>query len=300
MTSAAATRPDVGLGHLTMLDVAPPDLVGVAAAAGFDFVGLRVAVGGPGEERWPLSPGSPMLAETLARLRDTGLYVNDVDVLVLRPGTRAGDLEPALEVAALLGAGHAIVMVDDEPGPAAEALAALTTLAAGYGVRPLVEPMSYRRVRTLADGLALVAAAPGSGLMIDPLHLARAGEGVADVRGLDPHLAPCLQLCDAPLATPRRLPRPRRSRLPRGQSAGTDVRQHEARAWRLPPGEGELPLAELVAAMPSRPIGVEAPNLGLSRRLDPAALARRHHDGVLQVLAAAGFPTATASLRTAG
>ena len=299
MISSAGARPDVGIGHLTMLDVSPPDLVRAAASAGFDFVGLRVAVGGPGEERWPLAPGSPMLRETLACLRDTGLYVSDVDVLVLRPGTRPVDHEPALATAAALGAGYAIVMVDDEPDAAADTLAALTPLATAYGVRPLVEPMSYRRVRTLADGLALVAAAPGSGLMIDPLHLARAGDGVDDVRRLDPRLAPCLQLCDAPLATPRRLPRPRRSRLPRGQSAGTDVRQHEARAWRLPPGEGELPLAELVRAVPFGRIGVEAPHLGLSRRLDPVALARRHLDGVLGVLAAAGLSRSEA-LRAVG
>ena len=57
------------LDHLTMLDVAPPEFVAVAAGAGFDAVGLRVAPVTPGEQAWPVSPGSPMLAETMRRIR---------------------------------------------------------------------------------------------------------------------------------------------------------------------------------------------------------------------------------------
>lgn len=32
----------VGLAQLSLLNTAPPDLVGIAAQAGFDFVGVRV------------------------------------------------------------------------------------------------------------------------------------------------------------------------------------------------------------------------------------------------------------------
>jgi sugar phosphate isomerase/epimerase len=298
MIPSLPAGPDLGIGHLTMLDVAPPDLVRAAATAGFDFVGLRVAVGGPAEERWPLAPGSPMLRETLSCLHDTGLYVSDVDVLVLREATVPADLEPALVTAAELGAGYGIVMVDDDPDRAGDTLAALTPLAAAHGVRLLVEPMSYRPVRTVDQALALVARAPGAGIMIDPLHLARAGEGAAQVRRLDPGLVPCLQLCDGPLRTPRRLPRGRL--LPRGQSAGADVRQHEARAWRLPPGEGELPLAELVGARPFARIGVEAPNLALSSSFDPVAIARMQLEGMLGVLAEAGVLDGAEAVRRAG
>jgi hypothetical protein len=33
----------IGLEHLTLLDIAPPEFVSLAAAAGFDTVGLRVS-----------------------------------------------------------------------------------------------------------------------------------------------------------------------------------------------------------------------------------------------------------------
>ena len=39
--------PLVGIGHLTMLDVAPPDWVSLAHDAGFDSVGIRAAAIGP-------------------------------------------------------------------------------------------------------------------------------------------------------------------------------------------------------------------------------------------------------------
>ena len=60
--------PLVGIGHLTMLDTAPPDWVSLAYKAGFDAVGIRAAAIGPTEEEWPIRTGSPMLAETLPHL----------------------------------------------------------------------------------------------------------------------------------------------------------------------------------------------------------------------------------------
>ena len=57
-----AHRP-IGLAQLSLLNTAPPELVGVAARAGFDFVGVRVRPVTPSERRYELQPGSPMLRE---------------------------------------------------------------------------------------------------------------------------------------------------------------------------------------------------------------------------------------------
>jgi sugar phosphate isomerase/epimerase len=266
-----------------MLDVSPPELVTAAASAGLDFVGLRVSAGGAGEELWPLGPRSPLLRETVRRLDGTGLFVNEVDVLAIRPGTRVADAEPALELAGLLGAAYLIAFVaDDDLTRAGDLLAALAGPAAAHGVRVLVEPMSYQRVRTFAEARRLLAAAPATGVVVDPLQFVRSGDGLDDVRALDPAAVPFLQLCDGPLQVPGVLPDA--GPLPRGQSPGTSIVQYEARAWRLPAGEGRLPLTELTSLLPDVPISVEAPNLGLSRLLDPVALARRHRDGVERVL----------------
>src|SRR3990170_152424 len=98
------TAPEVGVDHLTMLDVSPPDLVTIAREAGFDAVSPRVAASTPGEEPWPMTAGSPMLEETVRRLDDTGVRVLAVEVFRIDPGTRPGEYEGAFEAGARLGA----------------------------------------------------------------------------------------------------------------------------------------------------------------------------------------------------
>ena len=96
--------PLAGIGHLTILDVAPPDWVTLAHDAGFDAVSIRAAVAGPGEEPWPMQVGSPMLAETMRRLDDTGVRVLDIEIVRLTPETVPSGYRPLFETGAQLGA----------------------------------------------------------------------------------------------------------------------------------------------------------------------------------------------------
>jgi len=61
--------PQVGIDHLTLLQVSPPDLVVIASEAGFDAIGLRVGTAGPGEEPYPIAIGSPMLERPCAECK---------------------------------------------------------------------------------------------------------------------------------------------------------------------------------------------------------------------------------------
>jgi len=275
----------VGIGHLTMLDVAPPDWVSLAQEAGFDGVGIRAAAVGPTEESWPMAVGSPMLAETLRRMNDTGVQVVDVELIRLTPQTVAADYQLLFEIGAQLGARFVNVMVDDpDPERARDNFAALAELARPYGLRPAAEAIPYMNLKSLRDATALIDQS-GGGILLDPLHLQRAGGTPDDVRRLDPALIAYYQLCDAPLAPPSNLPRP--EQLPRGQSVGdiTDLAL-ESRAARLLPGDGELPLAEFIAAMPAGlPVNVEAPNLQLLAQLGPLEFARRARASVARLLA---------------
>jgi hypothetical protein len=116
-------------------------------------------------------------------------------------------------------------------------------------------------------------------VLLDALHIQRGGSTLDDVRALEPSLVPCLQICDGPLATPASLELP--AHLPLGMTADGSVLQVEARALRQVPGEGEFPLAELLAAVPSgTPISVEVPNATLTARLSPVAFATRNRRGV--------------------
>src|SRR4051812_37981055 len=82
--------PLIGVAHLTMLDVAPPDWVSLAAASGFDAVGIRAAAISPVEEPYPMAVGSAMFAETLRRMNDTGVRLLDIELVRL-----SADSDPA-------------------------------------------------------------------------------------------------------------------------------------------------------------------------------------------------------------
>lgn len=269
----------IGIAHLTLLDLAPPELVATAAEAGYDFVGVRVKAVTEGEHQYPMAPGSPMSRETVARLADTGLIVRDVEFLQLRPDTDRDDWMPALEAGAALGAStFSVVGVDPDRARLAATLARLAADAAPYGILPTLEPISYQPVSRVADAAA-VARAAGAAVLLDALHIQRGGSTVDDVRALEPALVPCVQICDGPLATPVSLELP--PRLPLGMTADGSVLQIEARALRQVPGEGEFPLAELLAAVPrDTPISVEVPNAVLTARLSPVEFATRNRRGV--------------------
>ena len=274
-----------GLDHLTMLDLAPPEFVAVAAGAGFDAVGLRVAPVSPGEQAWPVAPGSPMLAETMRRCGGTGLFVLDVEAIPLGPGSDLAGCEAVLETAAVLGARYLNVICDDpDTGRFADRLAELVRLARPYRVRPVIEFTAWRPIRTLASAVAIAGGSDGAGLLLDTLHIQRCGVTAAELAAVDPALLGYLQLCDAPARPPHGIGVP--AQMPRGQQAGAgDDAVLEARTMRLPPGEGELPLAELLGVLPDGlPVSVEAPSLAARRDLTPAQFATRVRRAVETVL----------------
>jgi sugar phosphate isomerase/epimerase len=267
-----------GLEHLTLLGVAPPDLVTVAAAAGFDAVGLRISPATDDERPWPMTPGSAMLAETALRCADTGITVLDAEAVRLGPGRlgpgrlgpgRLGpgraEVTPVLDAAAQLGARYVNAICEDpDLARLSDGFAWLVAEARPYGIRPVIEFMAYRSVRTLADATAIAARSGGGGILIDALHVQRCGVGLDALRALDPGLVTYVQLCDAPLTAP-------------ADQVG------EARSARLLPGDGELPITGLLAALPGGvPVAVEAPQAGAADH--PAAFAARARRALASVL----------------
>jgi sugar phosphate isomerase/epimerase len=250
----------VSMAHLTLIDVAPPLLVRVAAQAGYDAVGLRIVPVTDGPD-YTMKPGSAALRETVKSLRDTGLRVLDAEVIRLTADTVVGDYEEFFDVAAELRARFVVVVVrDPDPGRAAATFAALAARADLRRLTLMVEFMIFSTVRTLADAEALLtaAAAPNAGILVDPLHLARSGSTVEQVRRLPAGLVPYVQFCDAASA------------LPVDDEAAAGA---EARRSRLLPGEGTLPLGGLLAAIgPEAPLSLEVPD-GWSNP-DPLARAR--------------------------
>ena len=274
-----AARRQLSLASLSALHVPPPDLVRHAAAAGFDLVGaLRLvpASDGTGAD---LVGDEALRRATADALADTGLGVLDVEVFRLRPGTAAADAEPLLAIGAEFGARFLLTAVEDpDPARRAQVFAELCVLAREYGLRCMVEPMVFSALRTPAEaaGLLDAAAADDAGVLIDTLHLARAGGTPADLDALGPGRLPYVQLCDAPSAEPA-VPGP----------DGLRRAVQEAVAHRLPPGEGVLPLEDVLRRIaPVAPVSLEVPNP--AARSDPAGWIRRLGDAARRLPAVPG------------
>ena len=268
------------LAHLTLLHVAPPELVSIAAAAGYDGVSLHVSQPPPGEEgvRYPmLGAHSPMLKDVLVRLADTGIVVHDIQGARLRPETRVADFEPLLEAGERLGARY-VMTVTDDPNPArnADRLAELAVLAARHGIQPTLEFMAYSGVRSLVEANTIVERCgnPAVTIMIDSLHWARSGGTLADIAATPTWRIPYLQLCDAPHVPP---------------PDGFDGLKYEARKHRQFPGEGGLPLVPFLHAFASDvPLSVETPVTEWHDRLSAREIAERSIATTRALLASMG------------
>jgi sugar phosphate isomerase/epimerase len=266
----------IGLEHLTMLDIAPPEFVSLAAGAGFNAVGLRIAPVTPREEAWPVEPGSPMLAQTVRRCAEENVAVLDVEAIALGPGDGLAGCQPVLEAGAALGARYLNVICDDpDTSRFTDLFAELAELAIPYRLRPVIEFTAWRPVRSLAATVAIARNSAGGRVLLDALHIQRCGVGLDELAAVEPGLLSYLQLCDAPREQPCGLHVS--GALAPGQpaEAGGDA-VIEARTMRLLPGEGELPLAELLRVLPrDLPVSVEAPSASARAALTPAQFAAR-------------------------
>src|SRR6267142_704861 len=240
----------ISLAHLTVLDTTPPELITVADAAGFRTVGIRLtATPGVGVPPYDVLHEGPMLRETVLRLKDTGVSVLDTEFLRFEPEHPIGVPEGFLEVSARLGAKHVLVMsAEPEEVRTLERFGELCDRAAVYGLQVGLEFAIYTGVRTLAHAAQMVARSKraNASVLIDALHFSRSGGLPAHVASVDPSLFRYAQICDAGPDTPG--------------PTDTPALIREARTGRLLPGEGVLPLAELVGALPDDvPLAIEAP-----------------------------------------
>ena len=240
----------ISLAHLTVLDTSPPELVTVAAAAGFRTIGIRLtATPSVGVPPYDILSDGPIVRETLRRLADTGVSVLDTEFLRFEPDRPVGVPEGFLEVSARLGAKNVLVMsAEPDEARTIERLGELCDRAAQYGLHVCLEFAIYTGVRTLAHAASLLAKAKRSNasILIDALHFSRSGGVPAHVQQVDPALLRYAQICDASAHMPG--------------PTDTPALIREARTGRLLPGEGVLPLAELIAALPAgAPLAIEAP-----------------------------------------
>jgi sugar phosphate isomerase/epimerase len=184
----------------------------------------------------------------ISALQDRGVSLSLGEGFLVRPGAdvraAAADMDLMLE----LGVPTVNVLsLEPDRNRGLEQLAAFADMALARRMRATLEFLPGLPIGDLAAAVAAVRAVGGPNfqLLLDAMHVFRSGAQPAQIAALDPALIGYAQLCDVPSVSK--------------SASYADEARHE----RLPLGEGELPLFDLVSVLPHDLIvGLEIPMLG--------------------------------------
>lgn len=238
----------LSLGQLTVSGVSQEVLIDAASSAGFDAVGLRLEARVKGEDfPFEATGCASRLKSIRERLDATGIRVSNVTGRYITPATTPDDLGRLVDAAAALGSSY-VVAVGADPNRTrmTATLRMLVETAASSRLRVALEFIPYSVVSSYWQALGIIQAVESVdlGLMIDPLHLSRSGGTPADLAGAAERIF-IAQVCDAKGAVP----------------ATRDLLIQESRGQRFYPGEGDLPLTELLRYVPTHAdLEIEAPH----------------------------------------
>ena len=237
------------LAYLSSHRCTPVQAIQVAAQAGYNFVGLRL---------WPNAPGAPQqhllgqpeaLREVLAAQRDTGVGVFDLEIIRIGEQFDPHSWDALYDAGAALKAKAILVAGDDSDEARLTAnYAHLCEVMQPFGMTADLEFMPWTAVKDAQSALRIVqnAGSPANaGILVDALHFGRSTTTLEDIRAIPRTLLHYAQICDAQA----------------GLNFTTEQMIHTARCERLLPGDGNIDLPALFAALPpDLPVSVEVVN----------------------------------------
>jgi sugar phosphate isomerase/epimerase len=238
----------IGVERLCVFGLPPIDFVKLAADLDCRWVGTGLEATGDfnpyGYPDWSLRTDAALRRATVAAMNDNQVAISVGEGFRVGRDSYAADYARNLEIFSELGCRRINVTSSGRDFQrSTDGLAVLAELAATYGVEVVFEVGSG----PLIDVATAARAAreinqPNLKLLLDTMHFFRWGSTLADLKALDPQLIGYVQLCDVPLVSPY------------------ETYMEEAMYARLPPGEGELPLADFLRLIPADVIiGLEIP-----------------------------------------
>lgn len=239
---------NLGIEFISVFGMPPAAFVELARDLGVRHIttGLQPMDYNPYDfPRWSLHDRETR-REMIKAMDDCGVSLSGGEGVLVQPGAdaRAGNIA-TLEIMAELGA-RRVNSVSFEPDfqRNVDQYGVLAETAAQFGIEVMIEFVPIFAVADLATAHRIVQAAgrPDLRLMVDTMHVARCGASAQDLAALEPQAVGYIQLCDCPL-----------------KPVIPDY-MDEAMHQRLAPGDGELPLRDMLAAMPrDRIVGIEIP-----------------------------------------
>lgn len=227
----------LGIDHLTLSGMPPTEFIDLAAEANLQSVSLwsELRDNPFGAAHWSLINDAALRRSVRERIAATGIDLALGEAWALQPDTDASGCIPMVEAFADLGCG-AINMVSSEKDRSRELEQAheFAEIVTGAGMTVAWEYGSQCQADVLGvldDIRQMRRAGLSVQLLIDPMHFTRRGHRAEELAGVEPELIGYFQICDVPLV-------------------GTGKYMDEALHRRLPPGDGELPLHDIVRVMP--------------------------------------------------
>ena len=253
------------LAHLTLINATPPELVYIAARAGYDAVSPRfIPMHVPGE--FTRSPVDKLQVQaTKTALATTGLEVLDVELARITEDVDPRSFERALELGGELGAERMIMSAwtntRDDRNFLIDVYSETCDLAAPYGLSVDLEFPSFSRLRTLDETLDIVRAAdrPNGGILVDTLYLHLSRVDIGELLHVPSELFHFLHISDC---------------LP-GIADTREGMIQLARDARLYPGEGWIDFKGIIERMPPVDYSIELPNKARIEELGYEEHARR-------------------------
>jgi len=236
------------LAYLSAAPRSPPDVLTIAAKAGYQHIGIRIMPAAPGGSFADLMQDKALLAATVGRIAETGVGVFDVEIVRLAADFKLATYRKFLEVCAAVRAKAVLVAGDDpDEGRLTSSFAEFCEAAQPFGLTADLEFMPWTAVRDCKTALRIVtnAGQANGGVLVDALHVARSTTSLSDIKAVPRNRLNYAQICDGPAQTPKT----------------NEELIHSARRERLLPGEGGIDLAGIFAALPpDLPVSVEVPN----------------------------------------
>jgi len=237
-------------------------MIHIAQRTGYDFVSLRLTAVTPTEPVYALQNDPAQRREVKALLNDSTVQVLDVELARMPPELEPETYAAVLDTAAELGARHVLTQLPDlDRERATERFARLCDMARPLGLTIDLESPTWTATPDLHAAAQVLWAVdrPNAGIVVDTLHFDRSHDSVDMLRALPRGWFHYAQVCDAPAQIPET----------------TEGLIFAARSERFPPGEGDIDIRRILAALPAIPYSLEIPNDTLSAQLGPEGWARR-------------------------
>lgn len=219
-------------------EATPAQLIEAAASSDFDF-------GGMWAERETWTPATTRAIRKQAR--DAGVELLDLEVAWIMPGPVDPWLTELVGIAAELGARNLLCVSSDPDTSATTAkFQAMVDAAQGTGVRINLEFGLFTEVKTIHAARAILESVEGEAkaLLVDTLHWTRSGGTAEDLAAIPREWLSYCQPCDAPADAP--------------DLSNFDAIIDDAINRRMPLGQGGLPLASMIDALPDDlPLAIE-------------------------------------------